>query len=144
MNNNKMKSALTATVSRVKGFTLTELMITVAIIGVLASIAYPSYTEHVIRSDRAEALSELIRVANLQEQFFVDNRQYTNNLSQLGLVLETTFTTRSGYYTIASVVNNNTFVLTATALGKQVSDTDCTSITISETGNKAPQICWGN
>ncbi|WP_289847610.1 type IV pilin protein [Colwellia sp. D2M02] len=124
------------------GFTLIELMIVVAIVGILAAIAYPSYSAYVIRSDRAEGLSELLRLANLQEQFFIDNRQYTANLSQLGLGAGATYETPTGNYLISSVVNNNTFTLTATAQYNQVHDTGCTAITVTDTGTKAPSICW--
>ena len=144
MNKSIMKNASKTKHARLAGFTLVELMIVVAIIGILASIAYPSYRGFVVRSDRAEALSELIRLANLQEQFFVDNRQYTDNLSQLGLGAEATYTTATGNYIIASVINNNTFILTATAQGSQVDDNGCTILNITDTGNKTPAICWGN
>ncbi len=124
------------------GFTLVELMITVAIVGILASIAYPSYTAHIIRSDRAEAVSELLRIANLQEQFFVDNRQYTANINQLGIGSGAAYTTLTGNYVITSALNGNTFTLTATAKLNQMKDTGCTALTITDTGSKLPKICW--
>jgi len=132
------------------GFTLIEVMIVVAIVGILATVAYPSYVEHVTRSNRAEALRELVRIANLQEQFFVDSRTYTANLSQLGLGSAANFETETGRYIISSVVNvaGNTFTLTATAQGVQASnDNTCTTMGITDTGSKisagAPGTdCW--
>ena len=56
------------------GFTLIELLITVAIIGILAGVAYPSYTDFIVRSNRTEAQRELLHLANLQEQIFVANQ----------------------------------------------------------------------
>ena len=59
------------------GFTLIELMIAVAIVGIIAAVAVPNYTEYVKRASRAEAAAALLDTANKQEQFFVDNREYT-------------------------------------------------------------------
>lgn len=131
----------------VNGFTLIEVMIVCAIIGILSAIAYPSYSEFVVSSNRAEALQELVRLANLQEQLFVDSRTYTNDISQLGVGAEVTYTTESGNYVISSVVpvNGNSFILTATAQGNQAAgDSDCLAITLTDTGAKAPtpNICW--
>ncbi|MDC9523698.1 prepilin-type N-terminal cleavage/methylation domain-containing protein, partial [Pseudoalteromonas sp. Angola-31] len=55
-----------------QGFTLIELMITVAIVGIIAAIAVPNYSEYIKRASRAEAASALLDAANKQEQYFVD------------------------------------------------------------------------
>lgn len=128
-----------------KGMTLVELMITIAIVGILASIAYPSYTDYVVRSNRTEAQRELLRIASLQEQYYVDARQYTSDLKSLGFN-NTTFTTESGNYVISAVANNvtGTFTLSATAQGSQASsDTACKIMTLTEVGEKSPAAnCW--
>src|SRR2546428_11674930 len=67
-----------------RGFTLIELMITVAIVAILASVAYPSYTQYIVRSNRSSAVSFVMNLASKQEQYFLDVRQYTNQLSLLG------------------------------------------------------------
>jgi type IV pilus assembly protein PilE len=125
------------------GFTLVEMMITVAIIGILSSVAYPSYIDFVVQSNRAEGLRELVRIANLQEQHYVDNRSYTETMTDLGLNADP-FVTENEHYSIDATVVNDTFSLVATAKGTQASkDSACGTITITETGKKTPvSICW--
>ena len=61
---------------RESGFTLLELMIVVAIVGILAAIAYPSYVDHIKKARRAEAKALLIQIANKQQQYYMDARSY--------------------------------------------------------------------
>ena len=72
-----------------KGFTLIELMIVVAIAGVIGSLALPSYFKQVQKSSRTEAKGEMIRIAQMQESFFVQNLSYANSLTQLGFGADT-------------------------------------------------------
>jgi len=128
-----------------KGFTLIELMIVVAIIGIIAAIAYPSYSAFVIRSDRAEAQRSLVRLANLQEQLFVDRRSYTADMTALGQNADPFVTDSENYSIDATIANNGaTFILTATAQGTQVRDTDCPTLTINEAGQQGAALptCW--
>jgi type IV pilus assembly protein PilE len=66
------------------GFTLLELMITVLIVAILAAIAYPSYQSYLARAYRSEAYTALNQWANLQEQYFLDQRRYADDMSSLG------------------------------------------------------------
>ncbi|KPH64769.1 fimbrial protein [Pseudoalteromonas porphyrae] len=131
---------------RTYGFTLTELLIAVAIAGILASVAIPSYSEHVKRAARVEAVTALLDAANRQEQYFVDNRQYTSNLGDLGV----NTTTENGYYSLTVNVGGSNFTLTAKPVGGPVkSDGDCGSFTITDVGlkgvggSKSIDYCWG-
>lgn len=125
------------------GFTLIELMITVAIVGIIASVAYPSYMSSVARSDRTEAQRELARLANLEEQYFSDNRVYVTDMTKLTLPI--TALTNSGNYKITAIITASTFTLTATAQGNQATnDPDCTTLSIDEAGKKTGTStnCW--
>lgn len=128
-----------------RGITLIELMVVVAIIGILGAIAYPSYINHVLRTHRADAMNELTRIANLQEQFYADNRSYASNLTTLGLA-SNTLKTGSGRFEISVTASTaRSFTLTATAIGVQAKD-DCKSFTINQLGQKGATAtsCWSN
>ena len=98
---------------RTKGFSLIELMIAVAIVGILVSIAYPAYTDHVRRGKIAEALSSLGQYRVLMEQHFQDNRTY-------GVACTPSLPT-SDYFSFACVANNTTYTVTAASLAGRVS-----------------------
>lgn len=66
------------------GFTLIELMITVAIIGILAAVAYPSYTDYIRKGKRATAQAALMELAGKEQTYLLDRRAYTANLGSLG------------------------------------------------------------
>ncbi|WP_372858232.1 type IV pilin protein [Pseudoalteromonas sp.] len=133
-----------------QGFTLIELMIAVAIVGIIAAIAVPNYSEYVKRASRAEAASALLDAANKQEQYFVDNRAYTASFDDLGINNKTE---NGSFELTVKVVDNNAFTITAKPIAGAVKgDADCTSLTINDvglkgaTGNKGNtdiNYCWG-
>lgn len=128
------------------GVTLMELMIVVAVIGILAAIAYPSYRDQVLRSHRSDAKVGLERLAQTLE------RCYTNSLPKTyaGCVAATV-PSDNGYYSIAVTPTATNFTLTATALGGQLADSDCRTLTIdnanARTARTAADVpndaaCW--
>ncbi|MCG9695994.1 type IV pilin protein [Shewanella sp. Isolate11] len=127
---------------KLKGFTLIEVMIVVAIIGILAAIAYPSYIDYITKSARSEGVAAVMRIANLQEQYYMDNRAYATDMTDLGLGASP-FVTEHGHYSVASA-GTSSFTITATAQGAQASrDSTCGTITMTSAGAKGPATeCW--
>ncbi|MFT6984470.1 MAG: type IV pilus assembly protein PilE [Psychromonas sp.] len=129
-----------------RGFTLIELLITIAIIGILAGVAYPSYMQYVLKSKRSEAQSALLDLANRQEMYYLDHHKYAVNLNtELGLSANP-FITDNGYYSIAtsSAKATEDFTLTATAISTQAADTDCATLSITHELAKSATntTCW--
>ncbi|PKG57176.1 prepilin-type cleavage/methylation domain-containing protein [Shewanella sp. Choline-02u-19] len=125
----------------IHGFTLIELMIVVAIIGILAAIAYPSYTDYVTKAGRSDGVTAVLNISNLQEQYYLDNRAYTTDLTKLGL--SASYVTENGHYSVAST-GGDSFTITASAEGAQKSrDSTCQTITLTDIGVKGPSAeCW--
>ncbi len=127
-----------------QGFTLIEIMIAVVVIAIMAAIAFPSYSEQVRKSRRADAKSTLLDIANKEQRYMLDNRSY-GSLNDLGLG-GTTVPSEEGYYIISITPASPTtsFTLTATATGSQVDDTDCSTFTVDQKGTKSgtSSQCW--
>ena len=126
------------------GFTLIEVLIVVAIIGILAAIAYPSYGEYVKKTRRSDAHLSLLSGVQALERCRATSYSYTG-CSVPGASAE-------GNYTLALTTQTaNTFEITATATGAQANDTACSTITLDHLGtqgplgaNDAPSVCWND
>lgn len=132
------------------GFTLTELLIVIAIIGILSTIAYPNYISHVQKTRRTEAQSKLVEIANRQEMYYLDHHVYASDLkADLGLSANP-FITENGYYSISTDASVSTavgFTLTATAIDIQAEDTDCATLSITDAQSRTATNangtnCW--
>jgi type IV pilus assembly protein PilE len=123
-----------------RGFTLIEVMITVAIVGILAAIAYPSYRDQIIKSRRSDGQTLLVEVAGRQERYYFDNASYADKLSKLAGYTADSINSPEGYYSISvSASTADTYTLTATAQGDQTSDGN---LTLDNLGNKLPASKW--
>ncbi|WP_341503067.1 type IV pilin protein [Gallaecimonas sp. GXIMD4217] len=119
-----------------RGFTLMELMITVAIVGIIAAVAYPSYTAHLAKSRRAQAQAELVRLVNLQEQYYLDHRSYAGDLTKLGEAANP-LSVAEGHFSISATASAGTMTLTAAAgSDQQKLDGDCAKLMITHAGSK--------
>lgn len=78
-------NANTTAARKQQGVTLMELMIVVAIIAMISAFAYPSYTQYIVKTKRTAATSTLLQIADRQQQYFMDNKRYANDLTDLGL-----------------------------------------------------------
>ncbi len=120
---------------RAAGFTLIELLIAVTIIGILASIAIPSYQNYVKNARVSDGQAKLMEVAGQLE------RCYTNNYSYDGCV-SFPISSDDGYYQISGSLSVSSYTLTATHSGNQVKDA-CKTLTIDQTGETTPNSgCW--
>lgn len=137
-----------------KGFTLVELMIVVAIVGILAGIGYPSYSAYIQNTHRNDAKAGLSRLMLLQEQFYLDNDQYATSLVRGAKDTLTGWGNSSSYYKFtldpSSSTSSYTAIATVTTDSVQASDSDCNTFTINGTGartsantaKKGTDDCW--
>jgi type IV pilus assembly protein PilE len=138
------------------GFTLIELMVTVAIVAILATIATTSYTRQIQKSRRTDARSALLDLAGREEKLFSTTNAYSATLSDLGY---SSATVGSGYFTVAvaspdpaqAAATFPTYAITATAVGTQLGDTQCQTLSVNQTGLQSSTptttpagTCWGN
>ncbi|BEU04903.1 type IV pilin [Agarivorans sp. OAG1] len=129
---------------QVKGFTLLEVMITVAIVAILAGIAYPSYLSHVQSTKREEAKRTLVEAAQKMESYYAMHLSYASAATGTSLTIYSPSTEFNEIYTLTvSNVGASSYTLTATPKGSQSSD-DCQSLSITHTGHTSSTSgdCW--
>ena len=141
-----------------QGVTLLELLVVVVIISIITAFAYPSYMQFVARAKRSAGKSALLQVADRQQQFFMDNKQYATSLTNLGYAenpivigddgtVLTAGSSDSVYSVALSGVTATTYTVTGTPLSTQATkDTRCGELTLTHTGEKGQSgsgdNCW--
>ncbi len=151
-----------------QGYTLIEILIVVAILGILAAVAIPSYQNSVLASNRSVAHAALLDLANRQEQFYLDNRTYSTALTDLGYPAGMVFSNSGSsavavndnhslvastsaerlYFVQIDAANATTFAISAVPQQTQAGDSECGTLGLSSTGVKAvtgsgtASDCW--
>jgi type IV pilus assembly protein PilE len=127
------------------GFTLIELMIVVAVIAILVSVAYPSYTRYMTRMHRAQAQSYLMQVAQRQHQYFLDSREYASQATILGLEPVPQPVSEQYQVTIGPVAATMPPTFTASASprdGSMQAALGEPTLSIAQDGSKSPSDAW--
>jgi len=149
---------ITSLRTRQRGMNLIELLVVVAIVGILGAVAYPSYVRHIVDTKRTASRSVLMQIADRQQQFFMDNKTYAADLTNLGYGADPLVVADDGrevasgdansVYSISlSNVATTTYTATAAPLNGQLSrDTHCGSMTLNQSGNQSQTgsgtDCW--
>ena len=142
-----------------RGVTLMELMIVVAIVAMISAFAYPSYTEYVVNTKRTAATTTLLQISDRQQQFFMDNKSYANDLTTLGYPANPLWVADDGRTVVAGDmdavyifglvnVTPTEYLAFAVPIGQQqIRDTDCGALTLNQASNRQaygsdPDDCW--
>lgn len=146
----------------IKGFTLIEVMIVVVVVAILVAVALPSYQQQIIKTRRSLAAGELIKVQARQEQFFVNNKRYATDLTDLGYGAASYGIDSNGNPVAAAAANRiyviqlaagasaTAFTLEAVPQLAQAKDAHCETLVLTSLGVKSvsagatmdADYCW--
>lgn len=126
-----------------KGFTLVELMIVVAVVAILAAIAYPSYRENIRRGNRSAVQSLMMEMVSREEQYMLDKKRYGTTAEIYGVSSYSLPPEILGKYTVVAVPEGPppSYTITATPVAGSIQANDAT-LTIDDRGYKTPADKW--
>ncbi|WOH39163.1 type IV pilin protein [Thalassotalea fonticola] len=135
-----------------KGFSLIELMVVVVIVGIIAGIAYPSFSDSMMKARRSDAKSAMLGLILSQSKLRGSCATFGSAIGGANNCASNTVkgisTSENGYYQLKITgASGNAYTITATAQGVQAKDTGCTALTIAVSaanpkGLKGPTSCW--
>jgi len=148
----QLNKRVTSSFIRAKGFSLIELMIVLVILAIIVVIAIPVYNAQITSSRRDEGITMLLHTAIKQEQFYLDHKVYSDDMTDLGFAVNPSPTPK-GFYEISTTIVNlgQNFSLTATRKKAQTSDAECGDLTLNSFGIKSANLatnadpggnCW--
>lgn len=126
------------------GVTLTELLIAMAIVAVLATIAYPSYQGAMAKQRRASAKELMMRVAQLEARYYTENNGYTGSLAKLGMTSDPMPSESGGHAISISASDSDSYTIQAAPL---IADAACGNLTLTSANVRGasgtnPGVCW--
>jgi len=136
-----------------RGFTLSELLVVLVVVGVIAAFALPAYRRHTLRVNRAEAMTALLQLQSAEEAYYLRYDTYTANVGAAppaGLGISAASTSNKYELSVALAADGQSYIATAspTHNGGQGADRECLALSIDARGRRAvsgtadTRQCW--
>jgi len=123
--------------NQTRGMTLIELMIVIAVLGIVVALGYPSYRDQVIKARRADGMAYLLDIADREERHYSDTGAYTTTITELGYTDDLSPEGEHYKATITSADTSMLYTISVAPQGAQASDTKCGTYTLTSLGVKS-------